>query len=506
MRVLAIDAGTSALKASVFQDGDADAVVQESYPLIARHPGWAEQDPDDWWRACISAVRRLDLEPGGVDAISITGQMQDLVTLDGDAANGPAILYSDQRATEEHERLRGEFPDWARHAGSEPDSTNVAAKWAWLRRHEPARATATRVVLFGAHSYLVERMTGRALCDASAAASTGLFDVTTAGWWDEISADMPLPALVTPLESAVPLGVPAAEALGLDAGIPVVHAPGDAVAATVGVVGVDSAVPYAYLGTSGWTAAVVEARLATPAVWLPGLDPATWVAAAPILTAGAALDWVREVLLGGIDHATLDRLAASGNAAAHGVMMLPHLDGVRTPVADAHATGTLVGMRRTSDRATIASAAMEGVAHSVRASLGVVARDARELAVSGGLARSEVCMQTLADVCDLTLRVVAVSHDSLRGAAMVGAAAISGPEGVALAAAPTVAVVRPRPELAAVHRRLGPIFDDALDALRPTFASLAALRAPPASSDSSAPDRSAEPTLLPNQRGTINDT
>lgn len=493
-RVLAVDVGTSAVKAAVVDDGAPVTVAEVAIPLATPRPGWAEQDPDDWWQATVEAVRTLgaNSSPGeglaGVDVVALTGQMQDLVALDVDGrAVRPAILYSDGRATAEHAQLEAELGDaWARAAGAPPDASNVAAKWRWLARHEPDAIERTASLLLGGHSVVARRLTGRSVCDPTTAATTGLFDVAGRSWWAPVvdAIDAPVPDVVAATSVTGELVSSAAAELGLPAGIPVVHANGDAVATTVGVIGRDLDRPYAYLGTSGWVATGV----ASPAdvsgvVLLPGLDDQHWVGATPMPTAGAAIDWARRTLFvddvretGAGDRddlAALDRIAGEACAAEHGVLFLPHLDGARFPVATPEATGVLVGVRRSTDRATVAAAVFEGVAHAVRQLLDVVASGGDELAVCGGAARSPVLRQAVADVTGRRVMLLPADHATVLGAATAATIALGGSPS---AVAPLGDPVDPRPERHAVHRRSASSFDDLLPTMSPLLTRLVEIR------------------------------
>lgn len=471
---LALDVGTTSVKAAIVRDGQAAYTAEAPLPLATPRPGWAEQHPDDWWAAAGIAIGSLrDLARSELDAaavIAVTGQMQDLVPLDGDGRPvRPAILYSDARAGAEHDELLGRFGEsWSTAIGATPDATNVAAKWQWMRDHEPDAAARTTVVLFGAHSAVVHRLTGGvATCDPTTAATTGFLDVGNGAWWEPIAAatECPLPSLGTTTEPAGTLAPSAAAELGLASGIPVVHGPGDAVATTLGLIGTDRDRPYAYLGTSGWVAvATTDPRPAPGVVVLPGSDPTHWVSALPMPTAGAALDWVRATLLGGITTSELDQLAAGACAAAEGVLFLPHLDGARLPRPAPEATGILVGMRRSTGRATIAAAAVEGLAQAVRQLLELAAPDAPVLAVCGGVARSPVVRQVLADVTGREVELLADEHAALLGA-VHGARGLMGH---APAPSPARTLVAPRADRHRAHAAAA----NAFDGLMPSMASL----------------------------------
>ena len=438
-RILGLDIGTTAVKAAIVDvavDAPARivALTEASLALATPAPGWAEQDPLDWWHATRMAVADLegdDLRVDGVldvAAIAVTGQMQDLVTLDADLEPvRPAILYSDVRAGAEHRALADELgPAWSAAVGSMPDASNVAAKWRWLAAHEPGTIEATHTVAVGAHSFVVARLTGAVRADPTTAATTGFFDLGAGDWWAPAVAatGCPLAPVHQVGEPVGDLTASAAAALGSAEGLPVVLAPGDAVATTVGVLGDAVGAAYAYLGTSGWVAAAAAApRPAAGVIVLPGLDDRHWIHVAPMATACGALDWARATLFGGIGHAEFDRLAASAArpAAAEGVLFLPHLDGVRTPHDAPDATGVLVGVRRSTGRATVAAAVQEGLAHAVRVLVGLIAPETDPLRVCGGGSRSTQLCRTLADVTGVSIVALDSAH-----AAVVGAAVTAG--------------------------------------------------------------------------------
>ncbi len=472
VRVAVLDVGTTAVKAAVVDDGGtvlrgASAPVATSTPA----PGHVEQDPQAWYGAAVRAAAVFAGER--VDALAVTGQMQTTVLVDAAGAPaGPALLYSDQRATDEHERLAATLgAAWAGAVGAAPDATNVAAKWAWLRAHDPARADAAATVLVGAHSWLVHELTGVAACDPTTAATTGLFDLAAGGWWAPVldAAGLPpglLPAVVDPTAVTGPLqGAPAA-ALGLPGGLPVVHAAGDALATTLGVLGAERDRAYAYLGTSGWVARTGTARpRSAGTIALPSLA-GDWLAIGPLLACGAAVDWARASLLGGASPAEADALAAGVCAAADGVLFLPHLDGSRVPRPDPLARGVLAGLRRSTTPAVVAAAVYEGVAQALRAIADEVALGVAELTACGGGTRSPVLSQVLADVTGATVHVVSDEYAPARGAAGCALAALGRPA----PAAPAPAVsYRPDPLRHAHHRRVAPAFDELAAALATTF-------------------------------------
>lgn len=449
MRILAVDVGTTSVKVGLVDDNGIGAVDEQPLTLATPAPGRVEQDPDEWWTATRRAIARLSTD--GVDALAVTGQMQDLIAVGDGRVLRPAILYSDQRAIDEHLELSVALGDaWGAAALAPPDATNVAAKWEWMRRHEARVVDDTEVVLLGGAAVIVWRLTGRATSDRTTAATTGLYDSRARDWWNPVidRVGFPAPAIVEALVGPVDPSI--ADELGLPSGLPVVHAPGDAVSTSLGVLGVEARDPYAYLGTSGWVGRFVDAAAPRDGVLVLPAD-ARWLEVAPMLNAGGAVDWMRDVL--GCDVASFDRLATDGFGAGAGVVFLPHLDGVRLPTPDPAASGTLLGVTRSTSRADVAAAAHEGVARALGELLRHVSPDNESLAVCGGGARSDAWCQTIADVLGITVRRVADEHASLRGAAGCARRVLGE---APLPPAGTLAGFEPRPERHAVHRDIAP--------------------------------------------------
>ncbi len=471
LTVLALDVGTTAVKAAIVRDG-AIAAATSSSPLETMTPadGWVEQDADDWWAATVEAIAALSpTERETVDVVAVTGQMQDLLCLDGTGHPiRPVILYGDTRAERELGSLVQRLHDWPEAVGRPPDPTAVAAKWRWLVGHEPETVAATRHVLFGAGGEVVRRLTGAVMCDHTTASTTGMYALANHAWWPPVIEvdDIPAPPLDDRRPWPILPGI--AQELGLPPQVSVVLAPGDAVATTLGIVGTEPDRAYAYLGTSGWVAASTDSRPDTAGFVLPGLDADHWVVAAPLIAAGATVDWAREVLLGGIDHDELDALARGVCAAMAGVLALPHLDGQRLPNADPTARAALVGMGRSTDRSIIAAAILEGVAHALRQLAELVAPEGDELLVCGGGSRSDVWCQAIADV---TGRTVHRTDDE--NAALLGAA-------IAAGATPptrtTTGSFSPYPQRSLAHAEAAALFDALGPELQLTNEGLAALR------------------------------
>ncbi|MEU4622093.1 FGGY family carbohydrate kinase [Actinoplanes sp. NPDC023801] len=484
--VAALDVGTSAVKALVVAAdgrilGSGSVELRTSRPA----PRHAEQEPEDWWRAAAGALAACGPVRDGAQALAVTGQMQDLIFAGGKGVSRPAILYSDARAGAEHDEIAAELgPEWSVRAGNEPDATSLPGKLRFLARTEPGSLTSADSLLLGAGGYLCWRATGVAACDVTTASTTGLLDAGRRDWWpaavDAAGAGGLLPKLVTGDSVTGDLGASAAAVLGLPAGIPVLLASGDAASTTSGVVGDELGTAYAYLGTSGWLAAVVDTARRPPAahrLLLP--QPGQDLLIGAVLAAGGAADWARRTLLPGTTPAAADRMAAGSGPS--GLLALPSLDGERYPLRNPDARGVFVGLTPSSTAPQMYRAVLEGVALALASLLDAVPDRTGPLPVCGGGARSQLWLQILADVTGRP--VVPLAPEDAGAAAAFGAArtawrAVTGRAPVPLAARGIGRTVQPgpdaaryaalRPAYAALYQALPDVFGALRSAARPT--------------------------------------
>ena len=423
-QLVGLDVGTTGVKAlALSPEGDVLARVEESYELSTPHPGWAEQDPEDWWRAAERALAALGGEPA---AIGLSGQMHGLVVLDDrDRVLRPAILWNDQRTEAECVEIeeRVGLARLIQLTGNRALTGFTAPKLLWLRRHEPTTYAQVAHVLLP-KDYVRLRLTGEHAIDVADASGTLLFDVARRRWSQEMLEALQLDPAWLPraLESPEVSGETVA-------GIPVAAGAGDQAAAALGV-GVDRPGPVSVvLGTSGVVFAALPAFAAEPQARVHAFChavPGGWHAMGVMLSAGGSLRWLRDVLgpRGGYDELTA--AAEEWPAGTEGLSFLPYLSGERTPHADPHARAAYAGLTLRHHRGALVRAVLEGVAYGLRDSLellrelGVDPRDGR---VSGGGARSDLWLRILASVLRLPIRRTAADEGSAFGAALLGGVA-----------------------------------------------------------------------------------
>lgn len=430
MTVLVLDCGSSALKATAFQlDG---AIVARSEAPYAAPSTAHRQSPEAWWEAATAALR--DLPPLAFRAIALSGTMENLIPVAEDGTPlGEALLYSDPSGAPYLEQLREALraADAAGIAGNSPEPLMTAFKLAWLRQHDPDRFAQARWFLPGSKDFLALRMTGRAATDASCAATSGLMDLRKRQWSPALLAvhgvdGARLPEIVAATSVIGTLTPAAADALDLDAGIPVINGCGDGAATTVGS-GADRADDISlYLGTSGWVARIAARNTSGPRPFYrlphPLIDGVIEIA--PVISAGGAAQWARETL--GLDLDTAERLAAEADIAPGDALFLPYLSGERSPFTDLELRAGFVGVSATDGAGRLYYAALEGVAFAIAANLTAMGgAGGGTISLVGGGALSQVWPAIIADVLNAEITVPAdpVSATSL-GAFRIAARAL----------------------------------------------------------------------------------
>lgn len=437
--LLGIDIGTTNVKTVVLEAESARvlAAADQEYPIAQPQPGYAEQNPDDWWDAvCHTARQALQesgVDPTAVKGIGLSGQMHGGVFLDAENRPlRPAIIWADTRSAPQVTDLmaRADRATLAQYAPGLPAAGFLGPTLMWLAAHEPETLARTRVVLMP-KDYVRLRLTGTIGTEASDAAATWLLDVAAADWSDWLVSYCGLerrylPPVGQSADVAGGLLPEAAEALGLQAGIPVAAGAADMTAQALGYGLYEPGRALVIVGTGGQ----VFHSLTKPAVD-PELRyyvfnhavPGRWYAQAAILAAGLSLRWLRD-LLGlrdredAYDH--LSALAADVPPGAEGLIFLPYLAGERTPHMDPAASGLLLGLRLHHGPGHVARAVMEGVTFALAECLDMVADPGTAVIASGGATKSPVWRAILSDTFERPLMLSHGAHHGCVGAALLG--------------------------------------------------------------------------------------
>jgi xylulokinase len=416
--VLAIDAGTSALKAVLYNTrGSILASAIARYAYQVPQPGWAEADPDRWWQALLGALAQLNatgFDLGLVQVLGVTGQMHTAVLLDEKGRPlEPTILWLDRRAAAETAELQ-------RQLGLPParlNSTYTLPKLLWLARRRPEVLAQTHTLLWP-KDYLRYRLTGQVATDVTEAAGAALYDDIHQTWAIDrlalISLDPAVLPPIRPADSEAGLLRPdVAQALGLSPELKVVVGAGDVIAL------LGAAPPKAgRLSCSLGSSAMVSALLAANQIID---DPQQRLYVYPYLphrllngvlsTSGASLTWAQEALYG--EETAWDSMLATAEAVPPGadnLFFLPFLTGERCPYWSDALRGGFYGLTLSHRRAHMVRAVMEGVAYSLRHLLDIAEElgvPIGEIALAGGGATVAGWPRIIADVCQRPLLIYA---------------------------------------------------------------------------------------------------
>ncbi|GIV09466.1 MAG: xylulokinase [Fimbriimonadales bacterium] len=490
MYLLGLDLGTSGVKALLIDErGAVVASASESYPLHTPQPLWAEQDPNDWWRATCSAIRAV-LEQAGIDAsavrgVGLSGQMHGSVFLDehGESIR-PALLWCDQRTAAECAWMTEQIGERAiLETTLNPVLTGFqAGKILWLRNHEPDHYARVRHVLLP-KDFIRYRLTGESATEVSDASGTALFDVPQRDWAYEILDALELPRAWFPKVYESPeitgrISTQGAAATGLAEGTPVVGGAGDQAAGAVGVGVVQTGRASVALGTSG----VVFAHLNAPQVdpqyrthTFCHAVPGAWHVMGVMLMAGGALQWYRETFAPNTDYETLVQEAVGVPAGAEGLLFAPYLSGERTPYPDPHARGAFVGLTLAHRRAHCTRAVLEGVAFGLRDSLEILKAmgvPLHELRLTGGGAKSPLWRQILASVFGQVVHTLQAEEGPAYGVALLAGVGTGVWQTVPEACAATVqsaTATTPDPDPQRAYDALYPRYQRLYPALKPFY-------------------------------------
>lgn len=387
MYFLGIDVGTGGTRALILDEAGAiaGAATAEHAPFASPEIGWAEQEPEDWWRAAGIAVRRaLDEARLGGDAIAcvgFSGQMHGAVLLDAaDAVVRPALIWCDVRTEAQCRALTARVgAERLIRLTCNPALPNFTlTKFLWVREREPENWRRVRSVMLP-KDYVRFRLTGERAIDVADASGTLLCDVAARSWSREMleAAEIDpalLPKLYESQEVCGRVNAAGALATGLKAGIPVVAGAGDQAAGAAGMGIVAPGVVSATIGTSG----VVFAATDRPALDARGrlhtfchAVPGRWHVMGVTQAAGLSLRWFRDRFGAGRDdgrdpYERLTEEAAQVPPGADGLLWAPYLMGERTPHLDPDARGALVGLTASHTRGHVVRAILEGVAFSLK--------------------------------------------------------------------------------------------------------------------------------------------
>jgi xylulokinase len=431
------DVGTGCSK-SVLVDvqGNIIAAAFEPYGVSYPKPNWAEQDPQDWWRAVTQGTRRLleesGADPAQVKGIGFAGQMIGVVPVDASGALlSPAIIWLDSRAERQAERLirrLGGRRVFSMIAGALPSGKDVVCKLAWLKENEPELFAATGAFL-DTTGYLVMRATGEFSMDHTGAGGTGLLNNKNRQWSGMLARLVGAPlGKMPPIRRSIDvvggLTSEAAGEMGLTVNTPVIAGMADIPAAATGSGALEDGDAHIYLGTSSWLCLSLSRPKNLPKngiVSVASPDPEMFIMLGESETAGMCLKWFAENLAttseweraGGDEMAifsVLDGLAGEVEPGAGRLLFTPWMFGERSPVTDSTLRASFINLSLEHRREHMLRAVYEGVAYNLRWMMDEVEKaglPVRSVRAIGGGARSDTWMRIMADATGRRIEALA---------------------------------------------------------------------------------------------------
>jgi xylulokinase len=438
--VIGLDIGTTSTTGILVElPGRVVAVATRPTTLSSPHPGWAEEDPLEWWANSCSVLRELTEHVGDRTALAglcVTGMVPAVVLLDRDGdVLRPSIQQSDGRSAAEVAELAAEIDEQAflAKAGNGVNQQLLAAKSRWLERHEPD-AFARIATVFGSYDYVNWRLTGVRGVERNFALEAGLIDVATGRLDDGLIAlihipPSAIPPVHLPHERLGAITIEAEAATGLPHGLPVFGGAADHIASALAAGIVEPGDVLLKFGGAGDI--IMAAEKARPD-WRLFLDyhlvPGLFAPNGCMAASGSALNWLASLIgsdvEGGKPHAHLDQLAAEVPAGSDGVLCLPYFLGEKTPIQDPLARGTFTGLSLGHGPGHLWRALLEAVAYGFRHHVEVFAElgyAPKRFFASDGGSQSRLWMQIMADVLQRPVRLLGNPYGSCVGAAWVAA-------------------------------------------------------------------------------------
>ncbi len=464
---IGVDLGTSAVKLLLVDgEGTIKNSISKEYPLSFPHPGWSEQEPLDWWKACTEGIRELltGFDASLVAGIGCGGQMHGLVSLDDkDQVIRPAILWNDGRTADEVVYLNETIgkDKLSAYTANIAFAGFTAPKILWMKKHEPDNfARISKIML--PKDYINYRLTGVHACDYSDASGMLLLDVQHKEWSEEmlkicdVRRDQ-LPRLFESYEVIGTVKKEVAGELGIPENVRVIAGAGDNAAAAIGTGTVGDGDCNISLGTSG------TIFISSDTFGVDSFNALHSFAHANgkyhlmgcMLSAASCNKWFCDEILQTKDYAGEQKDITDDKLGRNNVFFLPYLMGERSPINDTDARGTFTGLTMDATRENLVQAVLEGVSFAIRDSFEV----AKALGISieksklcGGGAKSPLWRKIMANVLNIPLEIPQAEEGPGYGGAMlamVGCGAYASVQDCADALVKTAKVIQPDPELSA---------------------------------------------------------
>ena len=507
-RLLGVDIGTSGTKTVLFDEyGTTLASATAEYPLYQPHIGWAEQDPEDWWRATAQTIAQVLQKSGTrgdeVTGVGLSGQMHGMVLLGADnEVLRPAIIWCDRRTQKQCDDIT-EIIGRERliQITANPAITGfTASKIMWVKQNQPEIYDKIRKILLP-KDYIRFRLTGEFATEVSDASGMQLLDVPNRCWSREVLEKLEIPYewmadVYESQEISARVDARGAKETGLAVGVPVAGGGGDQAAGAVGNGIVRQGIVSATIGSSGVVFAHTDKLAIDPKGRVHTFChavPGAWHIMGVTQGAGISLKWLRDEFLGeereiakslGVDpYELMNKEAALARPGCDGLLFLPYMMGERTPHLDASAKGVFFGLTAMHKRRDMIRAVMEGVSYSLLDCMNIIRElggDADVVRASGGGARSVLWRQMICDMFRSDVATIQSAEGPALGVALLAGVG-TGVYGSVPEACETVIkqnpVQKPDEAAAKVYETFYPVYRALYPALKDCYAQTAQILA-----------------------------
>lgn len=439
--LLGIDIGSGSCKLCLLDKrGLVVGSAAQEYSPLTPNPGWAEQNPEDWFDAAIATLKTLSrstgIDPGEICAVACTGQMKGatFIGADGQAVR-PSILWNDLRTIAEVEELKTRYAETIESISLNPFNTTCTLPRAvWLQKHEPQAWEQTEKIIFP-KDFITYKLTGRVLTDLTEASAVCFFDPRAQSWrtgdvYDRLAFPREkLPEIIPSTEVAGKVTPTAAARTGLPVGIPVVAGGSDATVESLAVGQVHTGQCKIRLGTAGALVSLVESLddidQGRYYVW-SYLFPGIWMLDNNTRACAQSTTWFRQVFLKSYEtseeaYRIMISEAEDVPIGCEGLFFHPYLMGEDSPYWNPRLTGSFFGIRATHHRAHFARAVLEGTAYALRdarSAFDNLKEPTTEYLMVGGGIKNPLWSSIIADVLGIEA-YIPEQADAAFGAAMI---------------------------------------------------------------------------------------
>lgn len=416
--IIGMDVGTTATKGVLYdENGKVVFSASKGYPLIQTKIGQAEEDPKVIFDAVQEVIFALTPKADGeIAAISWSSQMHSLIGLDKDnnlLTN--SITWADNCAKNvvQDAKKSGSARKIYQKTGMPMHPMAPIYKMLWLKDNEPELFNQVKKWI-GIKEYLIFRLTGKLIIDTTMAAGTGMLNLKTLTWDQELLDTLnvkqeQLPEIAQPTEIVAPIKEEYVQKLGIDSDTKIVLGASDGYLSTIGVNAIDSDHFALNVGTSGAVRTIVDQPKIdqNASYFCYPVDKKHYLLGGPVNNGGIVFNWARQTLFdaGETPQDYLD-VAQSAPAGSRNLIFLPYLGGERAPIWDANARGSFVGLTRMHQKTEMARAVIEGIIFNLYdAAFSLIKNTKKPVAINatGGFLKSDFVRQLCADIFNVPI-------------------------------------------------------------------------------------------------------